>query len=92
MRDGTITCVNSTVSELTSADGSVYVMQSWSQQLDPTLTAAALPGLAAKLSLPTGWSYATRKLTAPLVVQTTGMVAHVLQDDLGDSYSLETAG
>ncbi len=81
-----------TVSELTSADGSVYVMQSWSQQIDPTLTAAALPGLADKLSLPTGWSYATRKLTSPLVVQTTGKVAHVLQDDVGDSYSLETAG
>jgi len=26
------------------------------------------------------------------VVQTTGKVAHVLQDDVGDSYSLETAG
>ena len=80
------------ISELTAPDGSVYVMQSWSQKTDPTLTASDLPGLAAKLSLPAGWSYATRTLGAPLVVQTTGTVAHVLQDSLGDSYSLEAAG
>ena len=80
------------ISELTAADGSVYVMQTWSQQIDPTLTAADLPGLASRLSLPAGWRYATRTLTAPLEVQTTGKVAHVLQDDLGNSYSLETAG
>ena len=70
----------------------MYVMQTWSQQVDPTLTAAALPGLATRLNLPAGWSYATRTLRAPLVVQTTGKVAHVLQDDLGDSYSLESSG
>ena len=81
-----------TISELTAADGSIYVMQSWSQQTDPTLTATALPGLASKLTLPAGWSYATRTLDTPLVVQTTGKVAHVLQDSLGNSYSLETSG
>lgn len=80
------------VFELTAPDGATYVMQSWSQQVDPTLSAADLEGLASKLSLPAGWSYSSRVLEAPLVVQTTGTVAHVLMDDLQDSYSLEAAG
>jgi hypothetical protein len=80
------------ISELTGPDGATYVMQSWSQQMDPTLTAADLPGLAAKLDLPEGWTYATRTLSKPLVVQTTGKVAHVLMDSLGDSYSQVSGG
>ncbi len=80
------------VSELTAPDGSVYLMQSWSQQLDPTLSASDLPGLAARLTLPQGWSYTTRKLKNPLVIDSTSKAAMVLQDDLGNSYSLNTAG
>lgn len=80
------------VSELTAPDGSVYLMQSWSQQIDPTLSARDLPGLAAKLTLPEGWSYTTRKLKDAVVIESTSKAAIVLQDDLGNSYSLKTAG
>ena len=81
-----------TVYELVGSDGTVYVMQSWSQQVDPTLGEADLAGLGATLHLPAGWSYRSRRLDAPLRVVTTSAAARVLQDDLKNSYSQETAG
>jgi len=80
----------STVYELVAPDGSIYVMQSWSQQVDPTLDEAALAGLGARLQVPSGWSYRTRVLTEPLRVVTTDTDAVVLQDELKNSYSQET--
>ena len=80
-----------TVYELTGADGAKYVMQSWSQQIEPTLTEADLATLASRLHLPAGWSYAARTLTAPLRVVTTSTTAKVLQDDLKNTYSMETS-
>ena len=77
------------VYELVAPDGSTWVMQTWSQIKDPTLSAADLPGLASRLTLPDGWTYRVRTLTRPLVVATESHAAHVLQDDLEDSYSLE---
>ena len=76
-----------TVYELTAPDGTVYVMQTWSQQKDPTLAEADLAGLASRLQLPAGWTYASRTLDAPLRIDTTTTSAHVLQDDLANSYS-----
>jgi hypothetical protein len=81
-----------TVYELTAADGTKYVMQTWSQQKDPSLVESGLASLASRLQLPAGWSYAARKLDAPLVVDTGSQTAKVLQDDLGNSYSQETSG
>jgi hypothetical protein len=80
-----------TVYELTAPDGSVYVMQTWSQQVDPKLTEADLAGLGTRLKLPDGWRYGSRTSSAPLRVVTTSTAAKVLQDDLANSYSLETA-
>jgi hypothetical protein len=81
------------VYELVSADGTVYLMQTWSQQEDPTLVEADLAGLAPRLALPEGWTYRSRTLDEPLRVDTTTAAAQVLQDDLGNSYSqLTTAG
>ena len=82
--------VGSTIHELTAPDGTVYVMQSWSQQIDPSLDEAALVDLTPKLSLPEGWTYSTRVLTSELRVETMDQPAMVLQDDLGNSYSQET--
>jgi len=79
-----------TVYELTSADGTKHVMQTWSQQKDPALVEANLAGLGSRLQLPAGWTFAARKLAKPLVVDTTSQAANVLQDDLGNSYSQET--
>jgi hypothetical protein len=80
-----------TVYELTDAAGTKYVMQSWSQQIEPTLVEADLATLGSRLHLPAGWSYAARELTAPLRVVTTSTTAKVLQDELKNSYSMETS-
>jgi len=74
--------------QLTSPDGAVFVMQSFSQQKDPTLTLASLPTLAAKLTLPSGWTFSSRTLTEDLNIVTVKNPAQVLQDDLGNSYSM----
>jgi hypothetical protein len=79
-----------TVFELTAADGTKYVMQTWSQQTDPSLGEADLAELGSRLQLPDGWTYAARTLASPLRVDTTTSAASVLQDDLGNSYSQET--
>lgn len=78
------------VFELVDADGHRYVMQTYSQVVDKNLTLEDLPGLASRLTLPEGWRYETRMLTEPLVVDTTDSVAHVLQDDLTNTYSLQS--
>jgi len=67
-----------------------WVMQTWSQVVDPNLSRADLPGLASRLNLPDGWTYQPRKLTSELRIDTTTRAAHVTQDDLTNSYSLET--
>jgi hypothetical protein len=79
------------VFELTDPEGRQWVMQTWSQVVDPTLSLDDLPGLAGRLHLPSGWSYQSRTLTSPLRIDTTTEDAHVTQDDLTNSYSLRTA-
>jgi len=81
-----------TIQELVAPDGSTYVMQTWSQQVDGSLGESDLAGLGSRLHVPAGWSYRSRVLTAPLRVVTTTADARVLQDELMNSYSLESAG
>ncbi|MGE2720763.1 hypothetical protein [Mycolicibacterium celeriflavum] len=76
--------------ELADPDGRRWVMQTYSQTVDPSLTLDDLPGLAARLSLPDGWTYQARTLAEPLVVDTATEDACVTQDDLANSYSLQT--
>ncbi len=80
------------VCELVDPTGTTWVMQTYSQIKDPTLTQADLPGLASQLTLPTGWTYRVRTLRSPLVVATANQPAQVLQDNLENSYSKETSG
>jgi hypothetical protein len=75
----------SKVYELTAPDGSIYTMQSYSQIKDKSLTIADLDTLASKLSLPSGWKYGVRTLTQDLKLTANG-TAHVVNDDLYDSY------
>ncbi|MBM4359076.1 MAG: hypothetical protein FJ096_13305, partial [Deltaproteobacteria bacterium] len=70
------------VYELTDAVGQRFVMQSWSQQVKPMLVEAELVDLTPELALPTGWSYGSRVLDAPLVVDTTSSPAKVTTDAL----------
>jgi hypothetical protein len=65
-----------------------WVMQTWSQIVDPDLSRADLAGLGERLDLPEGWTYQTRVLESPLRIDTTTHAAQVLQDDLKNSYSL----
>lgn len=77
------------VFELVDPDGQHWVMQTWSQTTDTNLSLDDLPGLASRLQLPEGWTYQTRTLSSPLRVDTTTRDAHVTQDDLANSYSLQ---
>ncbi|MBX9578477.1 MAG: hypothetical protein K2W97_08405 [Chthoniobacterales bacterium] len=77
-----------TLHELISPRGTRYVMQTYSQQVDPKLTEADLASLGKKLSLPAGWHYEIHPLDQDYVMQTSG-VAYVLQDNLKNSYQRE---
>ncbi len=76
--------------ELIDTRAQHWVMQTWSQVADPTLSRADLPGLASRLELPAGWTYQPRLLTSELRVDTRNQAAQVLQDNLTNSYSLVT--
>jgi len=69
----------------------VYVMQSGSQQVDPTLEESDLSGLGERLELPDGWTFRSLTLTEELRVETVEADAVVLQDDLRNSYSKVTS-
>lgn len=52
-----------------------------------------LPSLAYSLKLPSGWKYKTRVLTQDLTTETDpNGIAHMIQDDLQNSYQLVTTG
>lgn len=76
--------------ELIDDQGRRWVMQTYSQMVDPTLALDDLPELGARLRLPPGWAYRTRTLDEPLTIDTSQRKASVLQDDLANSYSLVT--
>ncbi|MGK2949906.1 MAG: hypothetical protein ACSLFP_15145 [Acidimicrobiales bacterium] len=80
------------VHELTAPDGSIYVMQSYSLEVDPTLDVDALSGIGARLQLPEGWTFTSRVLTEPLLVEDIDGIATVIQDDLLSSYQLRARG
>lgn len=77
------------VFELVDPQGQRWVMQTYSQIVDTGLTLDDLAQLGSRLSLPDGWKYETRTLTERLSVDTTTRDAHVTQDDLANTYSLE---
>jgi len=68
-----------TVFELVSPSHT-YVMQSYSTELDSSLTEATLPGLEQKLKLPDGWQYKTVILDS---------ILHLVTDDAKESYGIE---
>ena len=76
-----------TVYMLHDAEGKTYVMQSWSQQVDPALAEDDLLTLAERLQLPEGWTYDYKTLTEEFVVETRAEDAQVLGDDLHNTYS-----
>jgi len=73
--------------ELLAPNGSNYVMQSYSQILDPDLTIGQLRSLGDRLQLPEGWRYRSRVLREDLVLKARGS-ATIVQDDLTNTYQL----
>jgi hypothetical protein len=78
-----------TVFELVAPGGDTYVMQSYAQIKDPSLTIHRLGSLGGRLKPPLGWRYRTRKLRHDLVLTAKGS-ATVLQDELQNTYQLAT--
>jgi hypothetical protein len=76
--------------ELFDPAGRHFVMQTWSQIVDPNLSREDLPKLGERLNLPDGWTYRARVLDSPLRIDSTARAAQVLQDDLANSYSMVT--
>lgn len=70
---------------LTTPAGAVYVMQSYAQFVDPSLTYETLPALASKLKLPEGWTYSVVTPTEELLLKAEGK-AIVVQDNLKNTY------
>lgn len=73
------------IHELLAPKGRVYVMQAYSQIVDPNLTIARLRKLGSRLELPKGWRFRTRKLERALSL-TTESKAVVIQDELQNTY------
>ena len=80
------------VFELTDPDGHVYMMQSYSQIVDPNLSYDQLAELGSRLQLPEGWTFSTRVLDEAfsLTTESTGGVAYVINDELLNSYQRAT--
>lgn len=77
------------VYELTSPEGDVYRMQSYSQIVDPNLTIDSLERLDEQLELPEGWRYEASRLTNDSVLKADGL-AYVINDNLLNSYQKVT--
>jgi hypothetical protein len=73
------------VYELVDPDGHVYVMQTYSQIVDPRLGIAQLRKLGPQLKLPAGWRYRTRRISRDLAIDSRGR-AVVVQDGLQNTY------
>lgn len=74
------------VYEMLTPDGRTYVMQAYSHIVDDGLTLDSLPALGDRLHLPEGWRYRARTPDRELSLRTVTGEAHVLQDELQNTY------
>ena len=72
---------------LDAPDGTTWVMQASSRTVDKNLTYDDLKTLDQKLKLPPGWKYRVKVLDKDLGVDAIDGLAHVLQDDLENTYN-----
>lgn len=77
------------VYELKAPNGDVYMMQSYSQIVDPKLTMDDLEKLGSRLKLPQGWTYGARVLDADIELKADG-IAYVINDDFYNAYQRVT--
>ncbi len=73
---------------LDAPDGEVFILQSYTDHWDKSLTEAGLKDLGGKLELPSGWKFRAKVLDRDLEVSQIkhDMLAHVLQDNLHNTY------
>ncbi|WP_338677780.1 hypothetical protein V1460_35945 [Streptomyces sp. SCSIO 30461] len=71
---------------LHDSDGRAYVLQAYAHIVDDSLTLDSLPELGGRLSLPDGWSFEVRTPQDDLHVRTVDGEAHVVQDELQNTY------
>ncbi|NXY95053.1 hypothetical protein HYE82_11730 [Streptomyces sp. BR123] len=76
------------VHELLAPDSRTYVMQTYSHIVDDSLTIDSLAALGERLHLPQGWRYRVRTAEEDLAIRTVNGEAHVLQDELDNTYML----
>lgn len=76
------------VYELVAPGGARYVMQSYSQIVDPNQKISQLPSLGDRLTLSPGWQFQTRRLRQDFDLTATGK-ARIVQDDLQNTYQRE---
>jgi hypothetical protein len=95
-RDNTFTFTFEAGSEvylLDAPDGEVFVMQSFTQHQDPTLSEDDLAHLSSRLDLPSGWGFRAEVLHEDLEVSSNiDKLAHVLQDNLHNVYQGSDVG
>ncbi|MEM8500459.1 MAG: haloalkane dehalogenase [Pseudomonadota bacterium] len=74
------------VYELTNPQGQRFRMQSFTRAIETDQLLGELASLGSRLNLPSGWSFATRRLTDDLDLPTVGGIAEVITDDFGNTY------
>jgi hypothetical protein len=74
------------VYELMTPEGKIYVMQAYAHIVDDGLTMDSLPALGDRLNIPEGWHYRERIPDQDLTLLAVGGEAHVLQDELQNTY------
>jgi hypothetical protein len=67
-------------------ENSSWVMKSWSEIVDHTLSYENLPVLGEKLKLPVGWSYHVYTPDEDFVISAINGDAHIIQDELLNTY------
>jgi hypothetical protein len=74
------------VYELQTPDGKTYIMQAYSHIVDDSLTPDSLPALGARLHTPQDWHYRERTPGRDLTLRAVADQAHILQDELQNTY------
>ncbi len=71
---------------LEDPDGTPWIMQAYSNIVDPNLTYEDLQTLDKKLKLPPGWKYRVKILDQDLTIRAVKGRAKIVQDDLENTY------
>ena len=72
--------------QLEDPDGQRYIMQAFSQIVDPDLQLSDLAFLGERLVLPPGWSFSSHVLLESFDLPAIDGVAEVIQDELANTY------